>query len=501
MSELFEMLKFISRRRSKAGRKGLPTPAKLAAPIRQGEPPKPSDYEAHHALVEALERFNGAAEPPTLGRIKALRLLEQEGLALQAKVVDQYLRNQETMKHAKHALWRECHMFWLQLAHAHVNLLKQVLKGSAENVFKPWLPVLALKSIRYTALGFRWDYHGGQMPTPFAWRRLNKLYRVAERLHMTDIELDEFGLVTTCAREYTLALMLELANPAGFKARDIELAAKILEGLASLPVPSVRLTNKHHAYAVDLSSGQGAFSLDHGWMPGKRLRYLDLREIHDQVEQAAFSLSSDEARYFCRQLASIIGRGGVRRRTLRTENSGRYWAAVGMDAICKILDPQGSGGPKPLLEPWVTGDISYDGIGFAVADGETVVPGQLVLISTEPEERSWQLMVVRWCHVENGKQKVGAQMLSRHPKGMNFELFDASVPSSGQLIFLPMLDTSSGVSNVLLPQAIFGRAQELKLHDGKVVYHLQLGNLVEAHEDWARSSFEVLARDTIEKVA
>ena len=501
MPELFEMLKFIAIRRSESGRKGLSYSDKPVVQVQPMQPPKPSDYEAHHALVEGLERFNGAIEPASLARIKALRVLEQEGLSLQAKVVDQYLRNQDTLKLAKQALWRECHMFWTQLAMAYVNLLKQVVKGPLEEPFKSWLPILALKSIRYTALSFRWGYHQGQMPTLFGWRRMNKLYRVAERAHVAEMEIEEFGLRTTCAREYSLALLLDLAHPIGFKPREIELAANILESQPALPVPSLRLSKQQHTHGVDLSSGQGAFNLDQGWVPGKRLRYLDLGQIHNQIEQVVLTLPTNEARFFCRQLASIIQRGGVRRRSPRMESNGCYWVAIGMDAIQQILDPQKAGGRKPLLEPWLSRDQSQEGVGFVVAEGEPVSVGQLLLVSTEPEEHNWQLMVVRWHDMENGKQLVGAQCLSRHPKGVTYELQEQSDQPLGFMIFMPMLDTAAGVSNVLLPKSVFKSRMELKLQDGDLSYHLQLTQAVGDHGAWVRSGFEVLARESLEKVA
>ncbi|MGA7179761.1 MAG: hypothetical protein WBX11_09275 [Thiobacillaceae bacterium] len=503
MPELFEMLKFISRRRSESGRRGqsYSYSGKTVARVQPIQPPKPSDYEAHHALVEGLERFNGAIEPASLARLKALRMLEQEGLPLQSKVIDQYLRNQDTLKLAKQALWRECHMFWTQMAMAYVNLLKQVVKEPAEGPFKSWMPILALKSIRYTALSFRWGYHQGQIPTLFSWRRMNKLYRVAERAHVAAMEIEEFGIKTTAAREYSLALLLDLAHPIGFKPREIELAANILESLPYAPAPSQRLLKQQHTHGVDLSSGHGAFNLDQGWVPGKRLRYLDFSQIHNQIEQAVLTLPTNEERFFCRQLASIIERGGVRRRGPRAEAKGCYWVAIGMDAIEKILDPQKGGGPKPLLEPWLTRDQSQDGVGFVVADGEPVSAGQLLLASTEPEEHNWQLMVVRWHDMENGKQLVGAQCLSRHPKGVTYELNEQSKPQFGFMLFLPMLDAATGVSNVMLPKSVFKSGTELKLHDGESSYQLRLAGVVEEHGAWMRSGFEVLARESLEKVA
>jgi hypothetical protein len=350
-------------------------------------------------------------------------------------------------------------------------------------------------------MSFRWGYHQGQMPALFSWRRLNKIYHVVEKAGVADTELDEFGIKTSCAREYSLTLLLDLAHPVGFKAREIELAAQILESLPSLPIPSHRLIKKQHSHAVDLSSGMGAFHLDQGWVSGKRLRFLDIGMIHAQIEQAVFAMPTNEARFFCRQLASIIERGGIRRRSPRTESSGRYWVAIGMDAIQKILDPQQVGGPKPLLEPWLSRDESRDGIGFVVMDGQTVSPGELLLVSTEPEENNWQLMVVRWSSNENGKQTIGAQCLSRHPKGVTYELPDDPNHELGTMIFVPLLDTSAGVSNVLLHKSIFANGLEVKLHDGDLTYHLQLTEAVEKHGEWMRSGFDVLARESVEKVA
>lgn len=499
MPELFEMLKFIARRRSESGRKGL-NASKSAGRIQPAEP-KPSDYEAHHALVDGLERFNGAMEAASLGRIKALRVLEQEGLPLQAKVIDQYLRNQETLKLARQALWRECHLFWAQLALGYVNLLKQVVKGPAKDTLRPWLAVLAMKSIRYTALSFRWGYHQGQMPAMFGWRRLNRMYRLAERAQVAEMEIEEHGQKTSCAREYSLALLMDLAHPVGLKPGEIELAAHILENLPALPLPSMRLAKQQHSHAVDLAAGQGAFRLDQGWVPGKRLRYLDIGRLRARIEQAAVALPTDQARNFSSQLAGIIERGGVRRRSSRTETSGRYWVAVGMEAILAILDPQQPGGAKPPLEPWLSKDESPEGAGFVVEDGTPPALGELLLISAEPEANNWQVMVVRWHRSEDDKVLVGAQCLSRHPIGVRCALPEQPDQPPTSMVFMPLLDTREGVSNLLLPKSAFRQGLEQELYGGAFAYRLRLGAAVEEHGDWIRSGLEVLAREPLEKVA
>jgi hypothetical protein len=499
MPELFEMLKFIARRRSASGRKGVN--AYTSAARTQSAEPKPSDYEAHHALVDGLERFNAALDAASLGRIRALRVLEQEGLPLQAKVVEQYLRNQETLKSARQALWRECHLFWTQLAMAHVNLLKQLVKGSARNMLKPCLPLLAMKSIRYTALSFRWGYHQGQMPTLFGWRRLNRMYRLAERAEVADMELEEHGQKTSCAREYSLALLLDLAHPVGFKPGEIELAAAILESLPALPLPSTRFSQDEHSHAVNLAASQGAFKLDHGWAPGTRLRYFDIGNLRAQIEQAADGLATEHARKFARQLAGIIERGGVRRGSPRTETDGRYWVAVGLEAILAILDPQQPGRAKPPLEPWLARDESPEGVGFAIEYGTMPALGELLLVSAEPEFSNWQIMVVRWSRSEADKVLVGAQCLSRHPIGVRCAVPERPDQPPTCMVFMPLVDTREGVCNLLLPKSVYREGLEQQLYGGDFAYRLLLGAVVEEHGEWVRSGLEVLARERIEKVA
>ncbi|HYP69221.1 MAG TPA: hypothetical protein VEP67_13340 [Thiobacillaceae bacterium] len=499
MPESFEMLKFIARRRSASGRKGL-NGSKSTTRNRPADR-KPSDYEAHHALVDGLERFNGAMEAPSLERIKALRVLEQEGLPLQHKVIEQYLRNQEILKLARQVLWRECHLFWAQLALAHVNLLKQAVKRPARDTLKSWLAVLAMKSIRYTALSFRWGYHQGQMPTVFSWRRLNKIYRLAERAQVAEVEIEENGQKTSCAREYSLALLMDLAHPAGLKPADIELAAQILESLPALPLPGMRPSAQGPSHAVDLTTGQGAFKLDDGWVPGNRLRYLDVGRLCDQIEQAQDALPTDQARYFSRQLAGIIERGGVRRGSPRTESGRRYWVAVGMEAILAILDSQRSAGTKPTLEPWLSKDVSKEGMGFVAEEGTPLALGELLLVSEEPAANNWQLLVVRWNRSEDGKMLVGAQCLSRHPIGVCCASPEQPDQVPTRMVFMPLLDTREGLSNLLLPRSVFDEGLELKLYGGNLAYRLLLGAAVEEHGDWIRSGLEVLAREPVEKVA
>jgi len=80
MSDLFEMLTTITRRRKSEG--GSPFASVKATERWLKNLHADSDYDAHHALVEGLERFNAENVAASLGRMKSLMKLEEAGLPL-----------------------------------------------------------------------------------------------------------------------------------------------------------------------------------------------------------------------------------------------------------------------------------------------------------------------------------------------------------------------------------------------------------------------------------
>ncbi|MBS0312285.1 MAG: hypothetical protein JSR88_13190, partial [Proteobacteria bacterium] len=108
-----------------------------------------SDYDAHHVLVEGLERFNAENEPATLGRMKSLMKLEEAGLPLQSRIIEQYVRNQAAFRLARQALWRESWVFWSLLAEAWLCLLKQAYRNPASAELKPFAAEMATRAVRY----------------------------------------------------------------------------------------------------------------------------------------------------------------------------------------------------------------------------------------------------------------------------------------------------------------------------------------------------------------
>jgi hypothetical protein len=496
MNDLFEMLSSITRRRKAEG--GSPFASVKATEKWLKTLPADSDYDAHHALVEGLERFNAENEAASLIRMKSLMKLEEAGLPLQLRIVEQYVRNQAAFRLARQALWRESWVFWSLLAEAWLGMLKEAYRNQASAELKPFAAEIATRALRYAGLVMRWNYHLARSPASSAWRRVHKIYRLVERDGFATQEVLFNGRATHCAREYTLVVLMGLVHPVGYRAQEIESIAQIIEGYESLSLPASLPHREVHTHMVDLSLGEGAFVLDNDWVQGRRLRYFALQPLVDYLKSFVEDSAAEADNGLTRQVASLIERGGIRRNRQRTNRFGRVWVAAGMDQILAALAHHDSAKARPALEPWMLRDESTEGMGFALSEAIALPHGRLVAVSWDPSENVWQLLAIRWNREEDGQHLVGTQRLSRHPKRV--EIYsEADGPGGTQektwAVFLPMTHTEQGVSNLLIPQTHYRPGAPLMLRDGDVVYRLRLGEVQESHEGWLRVSMDVVGRE------
>ena len=502
MAVLFEMLTTITRRRKAGG--GSPFASVKATEKWLKTLPSDSDYDAHHVLVEGLERFNADNEEASLSRMKSLLKMEEAGVPLQLQIIEQYVRNQATFRLARQALWRETWIFWSLLAEAWLTMLKQAYRGKASAELKPFAAEMAARAIRYAALVMRWDYHQARNPAGSAWRRVHKIYRLVERDGYATREVLINGTSTHCAREYSLAVLIGLVHPLGYRAREIESIAQIIANYQPLPLPIPVPKRGVHTHVVDLSLSEGACTLDDDWVQGRRLRYFDFSALVAYLRAFELDSEGDADRGLTRQVASLIERGGVRRNRHRSHRFGRMWVAAGMNSILTALASPDPEKTRPLLEPWMLRDESTEGMGFTLPDEPKMPHGRLVAVSWDPAERVWQLMAIRWNREEDGQHLIGTQRLSRHPKRVEIA-FETAVPAGASektwALFLPTTQAEHGVSNLLLPQTHYQLGALMTLRDGDMVYRLRLGEVHESHEGWLRVGMDVLGREQYAEAA
>lgn len=451
----------------------------------------------HHALVEGLELYNGDIRGDTLNRVQVLRAIEDAGLPLQNHLVAQFINNHAVGNHAKQSLWRECHLFWDQLAVAYLPFLRMALNEGEKGKLFPLSTEIALKSLRYCSSDMRWEYLRGRRPGDASWRRLHKIYRMVEVAGLSDGEIEIEGRKSTCAREYVMTLLFDLVNPYAFEPSEIQSVLEILDGIGQLPVPDTSQHLGRHTHMVDLAATAGPENIEERWVPGGRLRYLDFNGVVRELEQR----SEQDKQYgeLCIKLSKAIGRAGTSRRGPRKPRFGEVRAVFGADEVMKTLNPVRKLMPK--TEFINLRDESVKGLGFVLEEECGLIPGNLMAIERDAGHGAWQLLAVRWVSREGYQWLLGTEILSKYPKQVAIEWGgEASGKEKATAIFLPLASASQGaISNLLLPSTAYSAGSTLMLkQDDGINYRLKLGDIVETHESWLRVSFDVMAREAVQ---
>jgi hypothetical protein len=458
--------------------------------------PAGSDYDAHHALVQGLERFTAEHVPASRCRMASLLLLEEAGVPLQARIVGQYLHDRLASGLARRALWRESWAFWSLLADAWFALVRQAWRSPASAELRPHTAEIAARALHYAGLAMRWDGHRDHAPSEAAWRRVHKIYRLVEREGYLTREVHIGERTTHCAREYALVVLTALLYQQGCRVGEIEAMAQVLDRYAPLPLPSRALQRGLHTHVVDLAVNQGAQLLDRAAVEGPRLRYFALDALVDDLRTPGQRMAAQADARLMRQMASLIERGGVARRNLRARRLGRLWVATGMDKVAAALGRAEPGAAQAATQPWVLRDESSEGMGFERSEPAELPPGRTLAVSWEPDGGAWQLLVTRWSRDEDGQQLVGAQLLSRYPKWVEVGTEAGGADARLRAILLPMAKPEEGASQLLLPLLQYRLGALLSLRDGDMRYRVRLGEVRECHDDWVRVAIDVVGRES-----
>ena len=286
------------------------------------------------------------------------------------------MRNQATFRLARQALWRESWVFWSLLAEAWLVMLKQAYRGPASAELKPFAAEIATRALRYAGLVMRWDYHQARNPASSAWRRMHKIYRLAERDGFATQEVLINKRSTHCAREYAQVVMMGLIHPLSYRAQEIESIAQIIESYDPLPLPALVPQREVHTHVVDLSMPEGACILSGEYVQGRRLRYFALGPLIEYLKSLDHNPGEEADNGLTRQMASLIERGGISRNRPRTHRFGAGMGRDGNDSILAALAKPDADKGRPVLEPWMLRDESTEGMGFGAARSAGVAAWQ-----------------------------------------------------------------------------------------------------------------------------
>jgi len=496
MPNLFEMLSTITRRKS--AEDWAPFDSERTVRKWLKSLPEESDYDAHHALVDGLERFNAENADANAECLKMLMAIEEAGLPLQFRIVELYMRYQSSFPLANQTLWNESRKFWSLLGVAWFNMFKHAYKGPARLELQPWRAEIATRALRYAGLSMRWDCHNSQLPSAASWHIVHNIYRMVERDGFADESVVLNARRTNCSREYSLTVMMGMMNPLGCKAQELEAIAQLFEGFPDLPLPEASFQSSRHTHAVDLSVDEGAFVLDDNQPTGKQLRFFALAPLveHLQSIEPLSNREGEEGLY--RQIAKLVSRDDVRRSSQRIHRFKRVWVATGMGNILASLASVTGGNPRQAMEPWMLRDESADGMGFSLEASTALPHGRLIAVSSDPSANNWQLLAIRWNRKAGGQLLVGAQRLSRRPRRVEISIAEATSDAPRaptHAVFLPGADTEGRLSNLLLPQTYYQPGAQISFRDGDSLFRASLGQVYESHERWVRVGMDVLGRE------
>lgn len=453
------------------------------------------DYVGHQKLVEALEQLAADRADDRLGRVRSLLAIEEVGLPLQLRLTEHYLRTHDSHPRAGQAMWQQSRTFWLLLADAWLDLLKEACGRQARPELRPWRAEIAVRALRYARLVMRWDYQRSQAPSGNAWSRVHRVYRLAERENFIEIPVTLNARETSCVREYALAVLLGLTNPVGYRPQEVEALAQIYESLAQLPLPQSGFEAGKATCVVDLSTEMAPFLLGDDLPAGRRLRFFDLASLLEHLQaMTRTSGTAGEASLHGRALKELT-EGDARRTRQRVRRFGRARVACGIQHILGSLAAAQAGREYKGAESWMLRDETLDGLGFSLDETASLPYGRLIAVKREAAEGAWQLMAIRWRGKEDGRLLVGAQRLSTAPQRVEigFAPGAAAAPQAfTHAILLQLPEGESNAGSLLLPQTHYRAGAEMVLRDGEICHRLHLGEVHENHERWVRVGISVL---------
>lgn len=460
--------------------------------------PEKTDYESLQLVMDAVARFSNEQSQANAGRFGMLKAIEENGLPLQHRIVDQYLHDPQSSRLAKQAFWRASKTFWSLLAAAWFNMLRHAYKGPAQLELQPLRAEIAVRALHYVGMVMRWDYHASESPDAVAWQRVHNIYRMAERDGFADVPVTLDAHRTTCAREYSLTLLLGTTNPLGCQPQEIEAISQMFGNFPDLPLPEADFKSGHHTHVVDLAANEAPSILQNDQPTGTLLRFLSLTPLVEHLN-AVDPLQDTEAKAdFFRQMANRISSDDVRRSSHRSHRFEQVWVASGMVNILASLSSASDSRPRQNMERWMLRDESVDGMGFRLEASTALPHGRLIAVSSDPAGKAWQLLAIRWNQAIDGYLLVGAQRLSHHPRRIEIG-FGQDTPSatrtSTHAVLLSMSDSEADQYSVLLPRNLYQHGARISFRDEDTVHEAYLGQIYEDHERWLRINVEILCSE------
>ncbi|MEJ5211441.1 MAG: hypothetical protein WHV61_08450 [Burkholderiales bacterium] len=434
-------------------------------------------YAANERLVQTLREYNRQQLPAGRERIAALLTLDEGAQEILRGLHGQYLLNPRMSRAVESRLWNAVFAYYQEILHAYHALVMDYVGNPSGSRVKASLPLILARTVHYIGLDAKWCYFRYERVNPKLWKRLNKLYHLAEyeEIEREPLKLyetsDERG--TSIVGRYLRILMRDVINNGTLLPRQIDLVDQWLADLTRELVLEKQFKPARHTFYVDLAEARGARRVRR-LEPSETKRYWDTFALKAHIDMirarlmageapARLGLTEDCKLPACLELLDKVAAlwSPTVKRAQRAHERKRLMQQIevvrGLDMICanvkldndqvqlgaagdgltyeEMLDmhlygfvtqrtrmklAQAREGQRPPLqehERWIVENESEGGFGALInaEQNDWIRLGKLVGVKPERQGR-WVVAVIRrLVHVSADQYAVGLQIISQQP--------------------------------------------------------------------------------------
>lgn len=476
--------------------------------------PSNDPFKALEEIAHWIESVAAAEGFKPEARIALLFLLDDTGQAHVRKLSRDYFAATRPSRFQENRLWGALHGYWKQAGYAYarsVDLFLQNTKGTEGA--RPQLPVLLARTLRCFAQHIKWMSLRYGPVDPVSWGVLNSVYAFAEGRQLAQEKVAVYpgpAGESTPQREFLRAAMFSASGPDGLLPVEVELAERLIAGMAGRFVIGT-VPTPESPFWTDLGQPMPPARATRAPKPGPGLRCFGagaaLGEVHELAEEVmvggpvppSLGLGPDADPQLVlevlRHLHLYWSPQPPERKTQRHPVKSRLSVNYGLQSVLDAL-----GGSDSLdfdntqSESWIVENVSAGGFGAVVPQlkGDWLRVG--ALLALQPEGGSnWVLGIVRRVNKMPGQQaRVGIETLSRTPVLATLAVSGAQSAREQGVI----LRSGTDQALVVLKPGVFAPAQNLELAAGERQHVFIPQAVAERGEDYEICRFRELIRES-----
>ena len=262
------------------------------------ELPKSDTYKCLQELsawVESLVQAEGYRLPV---RASILKLLDDQGYAIQRKLQQEYLAQNRQAKYREQALWRALVDYWRSLVNGYLYCLDAYAMGArGADALKPLLPLIAARALHAVAAMHKaMLLHYGPVDDS-VWHSLSRVWLFIEgrRLETCKVSLYEHSQAPSALQsEFMKCLFLSSSSPDCLLPQQIDLVERLIDDVAEHFVLS-HDPDSRSAFIYDLAVPRPPGRLVAGMAVTGRMRFIGPSMASVKLQELSRALDNPSA--------------------------------------------------------------------------------------------------------------------------------------------------------------------------------------------------------------